>query len=79
MRMAKDLVFIVLLVFVITWNVLLAYYMVNYVNEINKVGHCSTLSPTEGNIIQIFGSFKLVILIFMLAMGVISIIMNLMN
>ena len=53
--------------------------MVTYVNEINKVEHCSGLSPTEGNIIQIFGSFKLVILIFMLVMGVLSIIMNLMK
>ena len=79
MKLAKDLVFIGLLIFVISWNVLLAYYMVNYVNEINKVEHCSGLSPTEGNIIQIFGSFKLVILIFMLVMGVLSIIMNLMK
>lgn len=79
MKLAKDLVFIGLLIFVITWNVLLAYYMVTYVNEINKVEHCSGLSPTEGNIIQIFGSFKLVILIFMLVMGVLSIIMNLMK
>ena len=79
MKIVKDLVFIGLLIFVITWNVLLAYFMVNYVNEINKVEHCSGLAPNEGNIIQIFGSFKLVVLVFMLVMGSLSIIMNLMK
>mgnify|MGYP001418334196 CR=1 FL=1 len=79
MKLVRELVFVGLLIFVITWNVLLAYLMVNYVNEVNKIGHCSTLAPDEGNVIQLFGSFKLVVLILMLFMGVLSIFASLMK
>ena len=77
--MNKDIVFIILLIFVISWNVVLSYLMVNYVNEINEVQHCSTLAPFEGNVIQSFGAFRLATYVFVLCMGIFTIIMNLMK
>ena len=79
MKLYRDLIFIVLIIFLVSWNVLLGYYMVNYVNEINKVNQCRSLAVNEGNIIQIFGSLCLLLISLLLLQGFFSILLNLFN
>ncbi len=79
MNLQRELLFVFLIVIVITWNVALGYYMVNYVNEINKVNECRSLAVSEGNIIQVFGSLRLLLISLLLLQGFFSIIVNLVN
>lgn len=79
MNLQRELLFVFLIVIVITWNVALGYYMVNYVNEINKVNECRSLAVSEGNIIQVFGSLRLLLISLLLIQGFFSIIVNLVN
>jgi len=55
----KDFTMVMLFIFVITYYVYLAYTMVSYVEEVNKVAQCQTILETEGNIIQIYGGVQL--------------------
>lgn len=79
MNLQRELLFVFLIVIVITWNVALGYYMVNYVNEINKVNECRSLAVSEGNIIQVFGSLRLLLISLLLIQGFFSIMVNLIN
>lgn len=79
MNLQRELLFVFLIVIVVTWNVALGYYMVNYVNEINKVNQCRSLAVSEGNIIQVFGSLRLLIISLLIIQGFFSIMVNLLN
>ena len=79
MKLQRDLLFLLMIIIVVSWNVLLGYYMVNYVNEINKINQCRSLAVNEGNIIQIFGSLRLLLISLLLLQGFFSIMLNLMN
>lgn len=79
MNLQRELLFVFLIIIVITWNVALGYYMVNYVNEINKINECRSLAVSEGNIIQVFGSLRLLLITLLLIQGFLSIMVNLLN
>ena len=79
MKLQRDLIFLLLIIILVSWNVLLGYYMVNYVQEINKVNECRSLAVNEGNIIQIFGSLRLLLISLLLIQGFLSILLNLFN
>ena len=79
MNLQRELLFVFLIVIVITWNVALGYYMVNYVNEINKINQCRSLAVSEGNIIQVFGSLRLLLISLLIIQGFFSIMVNLLN
>ena len=49
MKIYKELAITMLLIIMVTWYVLLAYVMVNYVNEINKIDRCKRLASREGS------------------------------
>ena len=44
MKIYRELALTMLLIIMVTWYVLLAYVMVNYVNEINKIDRCKRLA-----------------------------------
>ena len=79
MNLQREILFIFIIIFVITWNVALGYYMVNYVQEINKINECRSLAVSEGNIIQVFGSLRLLIISLLIIQGFFSIMVNLVN
>ena len=74
MKIYKELGLTMLLIIMVTWYVLLAYVMVNYVNEINKIDRCKRIASREGNVIKAFGIFKLSVICFLIFFGVFSVL-----
>lgn len=74
MKIYKELGITMLMIIMVTWYVLLAYVMVNYVDEINKIGHCKRLAPKEGGVIKAYGIFKLTVIGFLMFFGVFSVL-----
>jgi len=67
----NDIGFVLMLIVVVSYYTILAYTMVDYVTEINKIPQCSALASTEGNIIQAYGSVNLVVwgMLFLMMIG----------
>jgi len=79
MKLAKDILFLLVLIALISWNVILAYLMITYVNSIEDVNGCRDLARTEGTLIQSFGMFKMAIYCVILAMGLLTAVFNIMK
>lgn len=74
MKIYRELALTMLLIIMVTWYVLLAYVMVNYVNEINKIDRCKRLAYREGSVIKAYGIFKLSVTCFLIFFGIFSVL-----
>ena len=74
MKIYKELGLTMLMIIMVTWYVLLAYVMVNYVNEINKIDRCKNLASNEGTVIKAYGIYKLSVIGFLVFFGIYSVL-----